>query len=165
VTGPPVAGAVAGLTLGLLLAGLAYVLARGRSRATAELRAAEAEAVQADLRAARNTLADQQTYLTEVMDTIDVAVTTCDTSATMIHRNRAAKELTAGTSAARNLAGVARALRVTDPAGQPVPNDQLPMSRALAGSPRRQRHQVHRTRPARVPGHHRPRRPRRMDPR
>jgi signal transduction histidine kinase len=133
-----VAGAAAGAALTLLLAALVLVLTRARRRAEARVGAATArmaaanaelarnlawrEAVQAELQGARDELAAQKRYLTQVMDSIDVAVTTYDPEGRVVHRNRAARDLAVpdGSLVPRALAGEAvRAHPATAGEGRP----------------------------------------------
>ncbi|WP_412735633.1 ATP-binding protein [Krasilnikovia sp. MM14-A1259] len=79
----PLLVAVVGTLIGLLSAGLVWVLATGRARAEARVRTAVAR-----LSAARDGLAQQRTYLTQVLDNLDTAVITCDTTGAIVHANQ-----------------------------------------------------------------------------
>jgi diguanylate cyclase (GGDEF)-like protein len=56
----------------------------------------------------RAALADQEVYLTNVLDSLQVAVTTCDTTGKIVHRNRTSRQWSPHTADARYIADVVR---------------------------------------------------------
>jgi PAS domain S-box-containing protein len=104
-----------------------------RARAGAELTAAtvrlrheleQRQAAEADLEAQKN-------YLTQILDTLDVTVVTCDADGTIVHANRIAR--TALPPGARTVADAFSALALTRPDGTPMSYDDTPLARALRG--------------------------------
>ncbi|WP_130507701.1 ATP-binding protein [Krasilnikovia cinnamomea] len=133
VTRLPLLVTAVGTLLGLLSAGLVWVLATGRARAEARVRAATAR-----LSTARDELLGQKTYLMQVLDTLDTAVLTCDNTGAIVHANHAVYDWTrvddrtgAGNPGADDLdRALARALF-----GQSVRGEEMTIE--PAGRPRR----------------------------
>jgi signal transduction histidine kinase/CHASE1-domain containing sensor protein len=91
------------------------------------------KAAETELRTARDTLADNQAYLTQILDAIDVAVLACDTTGTIIQANRTAHQtLTTGDGPITIADAFTRSeIRGSDGAAMTV--DAIPLMRALAG--------------------------------
>jgi PAS domain-containing protein len=91
------------------------------------------KAAEAQLRAARDELADQRTYLTQILDAIDIAVVTCDATGAIVHANQAARDWTR--TFARPVTVTETAVRVGVAAldGSAVAEQDLPLLRALTG--------------------------------
>ncbi|GAA3446482.1 hypothetical protein GCM10018955_59200 [Planomonospora venezuelensis] len=114
------------------------------ARARADARLAEAavalqdelarhEADQADLRAARDELAAQKAYLTQLLDAINVSVITCDTDGALVHANRIARAALPYDGKPLTIGEATLQLRMTYPDGTPIPVEEAPMARALRG--------------------------------
>lgn len=132
-TGMPRVVAVSGGILSLLLGGLVWLLATGRARAQARVRAATADlaAANVELGAVRDDLTMRKDYLTQVLDAIDVAVLTCDGEGLIVHANRTARRYL---PPADPRAGVAAAVvDLRRPDGTPIPPAERPFERALNG--------------------------------
>jgi PAS domain S-box-containing protein len=86
-----------------------------------------------ELRAARDALADQKTYLTQVLDAIDVTVITCDTTGTIMHANRTARRAMPADADAASVATATARVGLTHPDGALVAVDDTPLMRALRG--------------------------------
>ncbi|WP_412750274.1 ATP-binding protein [Krasilnikovia sp. M28-CT-15] len=114
----PLLVTIVGTLLGLLSAGLVWVLATGRARAEARVRAATAR-----LSAARDQLVEQKTYLMQVLDTLDTAVITCDTTGAIVHANHAVTDWTR-----------AHSRPGTSPGGLPADDLDRALARALFGN-------------------------------
>ncbi|WP_412746359.1 ATP-binding protein [Krasilnikovia sp. MM14-A1004] len=112
----PLLVTVVGTLLGLLSAGLVWVLATGRARARERVRAATAR-----LSAARDELVGQKTYLMQVLDNLDTAVITCDTTGAIVHANHALIDWT-------------RANTRPGPGGAPADDLDRALARALFGN-------------------------------
>jgi signal transduction histidine kinase len=125
----PLAMTGTGLALAFLLAGLVYVLATGRARATAQVRAATA-----DLAAAEAAARDQADLLAAILDSISDGVGVVDRSGDFLLHNPAAKAILGvpedkdGADNWQSHYGIFCADGVT-----PFPTDELPLVRALAG--------------------------------
>jgi signal transduction histidine kinase/CHASE3 domain sensor protein len=78
---------------------------------------------EADLRAARDDLARRKDYFEQVLDTLDIAVVSCDGDGALTFRNRAASDVTAGGAPQH----------VDDLAGLHEGDPRHPLARALAG--------------------------------
>jgi PAS domain S-box-containing protein len=88
---------------------------------------------EAELRAAGHALADQQAYLTQVLDAIDVTVITCDTTGAIVHANRAARRTLPADESEHSIAAATPAVRLAHPDGTLVAVDDTPLARALRG--------------------------------
>jgi signal transduction histidine kinase len=104
-----------------------------RARAGADLAAAtqrlrheleQRQAAEADLEA-------QKDYLTQILDTLDVTVITCDVDGTIVHANRTAR--TALTPGVVTVAEALPVLRMSHPDGSPMTFADTPLARALRG--------------------------------
>lgn len=126
----PTVATTSAASLSVLLAGLVSLLATGRARAQHQVEVATADlaATAADLRGARDDLVAQKDYLTQVLDTLDVAVLTCDPGGRVVHSNRAARLQLPGTEKPLTAAAGLR-----HPDGTLIPDNQQPLVRALAG--------------------------------
>ncbi|GAA2845712.1 hypothetical protein Acy02nite_47310 [Actinoplanes cyaneus] len=88
-------------------------------------------AAEAELRAARDALEQQKAYLTQILDALDVAVITCDTSGAIVHANLPARRTMPADGNAATLATAFAGLSHLD--GRPVSADDTPLARALRG--------------------------------
>ncbi|GAA2697480.1 ATP-binding protein [Actinoplanes palleronii] len=91
------------------------------------------KAAEIALCAARDDLAGQKAYLTQILDAIDVAVLACDTTGTIVQSNRIARQnLMSGDGPSTIADAVARAgIRGSD--GALIAVEDIPLMRALAG--------------------------------
>jgi signal transduction histidine kinase/CHASE1-domain containing sensor protein len=87
----------------------------------------------AELRAARDALATQRAHLSQVLDVIDVAVLTCDTTGTIVHANRTARAALPGPDRALTVGEYAGTVKLAHPGGTPMPLADVPLNRSLRG--------------------------------
>lgn len=124
----PLAVCATGFVLAIVLAGLVYLLASGRSRATAQVRAATT-----DLAAAEAAARDQADLLAAILDSISDGVGVVDENGEFLLHNPAAKAILGisedkgGADNWQEHYGIFTADGVTA-----FPTDQLPLVRALA---------------------------------
>jgi PAS domain S-box-containing protein len=125
----PLASAVSGILLGVLLAGLVYVLATSRARATDQVAAATAE-----LRSSEAGIRRHAALLDAVLDSISDGVGVVDQSGEFLLQNRAARQML---GVAEDVAGQENwpeHYGVFTPDGRtPFPAADLPLVHALAG--------------------------------
>jgi signal transduction histidine kinase len=127
-TGLPTVVTLAGTVLGLLLAGLVYVLATGRARAQARVRAATADLTVSEVRARR-----QAGLLTAVLDSISDGVSVVDEFGEYLLHNPAARAML-GMEDVGGPENWQRHYGLYTPDGAaPFPTGDLPTVRALAG--------------------------------
>ena len=93
------------------------------------------KAAEAQLRTARDALADQKAYLTQVLDAIEVMVVTCDTNGAIVHANLAARRAVPDIDLAGTLITVFGELRLTYPDGTSLPLDDTPLMQVMHGKP------------------------------
>ncbi|MFF5289195.1 ATP-binding protein [Paractinoplanes globisporus] len=155
-SGMPATVAIGGSAVSYLLATLVAVLATGRRRARAQVEAATAglaaaeleardhagvlgrelarrEAIEADLRRARDDLDAQRAFLAQVLDALEPSVLTCDNDGAIVHANRSARAAVPGADAPKTIAERAQALGYEHPDGTPVEPADLPLLRSLRG--------------------------------
>ncbi|GIF22432.1 hypothetical protein Ate02nite_51620 [Paractinoplanes tereljensis] len=141
---PVTAGIVGGLT-----ALLAVVLITGRARADQRVRSATSElvrgaahlhteldaryAAEALLRTAHDDLASQRTRLTQVLDALEVAVSTCDTTGSITHLNRAARDCLGAEASLSTITELSTRLSLNALDGRALPESELPLRRSLDG--------------------------------
>ncbi|GAA3446395.1 hypothetical protein Pve01_54010 [Planomonospora venezuelensis] len=99
-----------------------------RARAEEELARTAAR-----LRAAHDELTAQKAYLTQVLDAINVTVITCDADGVIVHANRVARSALPRDGRTLVIADATPLLAVAYPDGRPVPPEENPLTRALAG--------------------------------
>jgi PAS domain S-box-containing protein len=90
-------------------------------------------AAETELRTARDTLADQQKYLTQVLDAIDVAVLACDTTGTIVQANRLARQNLMLGDGPITVADAAARSDMCGSGGAAMTADDIPLMRALTG--------------------------------
>ncbi|GIH95970.1 hypothetical protein Psi01_66000 [Planobispora siamensis] len=130
----PALAAAGGSALSLLLGALVFTLASGRAGARAQVEQATTalRAEHAALRSARDELAAHEAYLTQVLDTIEVTVVTCDAEGTIVHLNEVARAALPSFPP-RTATELARHLPLLRTDATPLPVEQSPLMRALDG--------------------------------
>jgi PAS domain S-box-containing protein len=93
----------------------------------------ERKAAEIELRAARDDLADQKAYLTQVLDAIDVSVLACDTTGTIVQANRIARQTLMPGDGPITIAEALTRSEVKGSGGAAMAVDDIPLMRALAG--------------------------------
>lgn len=116
-----------GLLVALLLAGLTWMLASGRARARAQVRRATRDLVEAEAEARR-----QAGLLTAVLDSIGDGVAMVDEDGAFLIHNPAAKELL-GVDDLERPEEWQQHYGLFTTAGEPFPQAELPLVRALGG--------------------------------
>ncbi|MFB9876353.1 ATP-binding protein [Planobispora siamensis] len=113
-----------------------------RTRADERLAAASAAlqeelvrrtASEAELRVARDELAVQKAYLTQVLDAIDVNVITCDLDGVIVHANRVARSALPPADRPLTIAETTPVVHMTYSDGSAMTIEQTPLMRALRG--------------------------------
>ena len=126
----------AGTVLTLLLAGLIRLLAAGRAREQARARAASdgLDHAERELGQAEAELTSQAALLCSVLDSISDGVAVVDQDGELLLSNPAAKRMLGlGSSRAGSLTQWQQRYGPLRRDGQPFPDDELPLARALAG--------------------------------
>ncbi|MFB9895619.1 ATP-binding protein [Planobispora takensis] len=90
-------------------------------------------ASEAELRGARDELAVQKAYLTQVLDAIDVNVITCDLDGVIVHANRVARSALPPADRPLTVAETTPVVHMTHGDGTPMTIGQTPLMRALSG--------------------------------
>jgi signal transduction histidine kinase/CHASE1-domain containing sensor protein len=93
----------------------------------------ERNAAEIELRTARDTLADHQAYLIQVLDAIDVAVLACDTTGTIMQANRIARQTLMPGDGPTTIADAVARSEIRGSGGAALTVDDIPLMRALAG--------------------------------
>ncbi|MBG0831942.1 CHASE domain-containing protein [Planomonospora sp. ID67723] len=109
------------------------ITARTRAEQQLAHAAAALQADQVELRTARDELAAQEAYLTQVLDAIDVSVITCDSDGVIVHANRVARAVLPVDARPLTIAETISLLGMSYSDGTPMPLEENPLVRALHG--------------------------------
>lgn len=90
-------------------------------------------ATEIELLAVMQGLADQQAYLTEILDGLKIAVMTCDTDGTIVHRNLTGRQWSPNGDGPLSLDTFVTMTGFTDLDGGTLPLERLPLHRSLQG--------------------------------
>jgi signal transduction histidine kinase/CHASE1-domain containing sensor protein len=91
------------------------------------------KAAETELRTTRDTLADHQAYLAQVLDAIDVAVLACDTTGTIVQANRIARQNLMPGDGPTTIADATTRSGIRGRDGAAISVEDIPLMRALAG--------------------------------
>ena len=93
----------------------------------------ERKAAETELRTARDQLADHRTYLTQILDAIDIAVLACDPTGVIVQANRVARQTLVSGAGPTTVAEAFTESDIRGSGGAALDIEEIPLVRALAG--------------------------------